>query len=268
MSRVMFDSTNINDIPTTASMVAYYIDGIYATTSAIVRARFPHAVLVPISAVGTDNGLVGDVEPGCMTVPQGVTWVQMRRLANADPTIYCNEMNAWAGIRQAFHNAGVVEPHYWVADYDNIAVLPAGAIAKQYANPTLTGGHYDKSIVADFWPGVDTPIGDDMTSLRYEPVSGAVYIVDASGKRHIFPPENNALKAELGAAYKLVNMTAADLATIPDAPTAAVLLKAIAAIPAGPQGLPGTDGKDGAQGPAGVVPDHHHIVSSTSTMVP
>lgn len=155
MTRTLFDSTNIYDIPTTAPMVGYYVDGVYAISAAAVRARFPSAILVGISAVGTDNGTVGDVEPGCMTAQQGVQWVQYRRAANADPTIYCNETYAWPLVRAAFKAAGVTEPHYWCANYDGVAVLRPGEVARQYANPTLTHGHYDLSVVADFWPGVD-----------------------------------------------------------------------------------------------------------------
>lgn len=162
MTRLLYDSTNIQDDPAAAHMVAYYVDGIYAVSAATVRARFPSAVLVPISAVGTDNGIVGDVEPGCIALGACVRWVQMRRLANADPTLYVNETYGWGPARAAFHAAGVPEPHWWVANYDGIAAIPAGAVAKQYANPTLTHGHFDLSVVADYWPGIDGQ-GDAMT---------------------------------------------------------------------------------------------------------
>lgn len=155
MTRLLYDSTNIQDDPASAHMVAYYVDGIYAVSAATVRARFPSAILVPISAVGTDNGIVGDVEPGCIALGYCVEWVKMRRQANADPTLYVNETYGWAPARAAFHAAGVAEPHWWVADYDGIPTVPAGAVAKQYANPTLTHGHFDLSVVADYWPGVD-----------------------------------------------------------------------------------------------------------------
>lgn len=151
----MYDSTNINDDPAGAHMVGYYVDGIFAVSRPSVQARFPNAVLVPISAIGANLGVVGDVEPGCMSIPQSVGWVQMRRAAGVDPTLYVNETYGWGPTRSAFHAAGVPEPHWWVADYDGIAVVPAGAVAKQYENPPMTHGHFDLSIVADFWPGID-----------------------------------------------------------------------------------------------------------------
>lgn len=179
----MYDSTNIQDDPLEAQLVGYYIDGIYATSAAPVIARFPHAVLVPISAIGTNAGIVGDVEPGCMTVGESVGWVQMRRAAGADPTLYVNQMHGWAPVRYAFRSAGIPEPHYWVANYDGVAQIPPGAVAKQYANPTLTHGHFDLSVVADYWPGVDGLygggtglLGDDLTPEQDQTLQ-AIYAI-------------------------------------------------------------------------------------------
>jgi hypothetical protein len=191
VTRTLVDSTNIQDDPTWAQLVAYYIDGIYATTEAAVRARFSNAVLVPISAIGTNAGIVGDVEPGCMTIPQAVTWVGWRRAAGVDPTLYVNETYGWAPCRAAFQAAGIPEPHWWVADYDGIGVIPVGAVAKQYENPTLTQGHFDLSVAADFWPGVDssTHLGGDMPVLVKDPNSDTICVVFEQGnhtvKRHI-----------------------------------------------------------------------------------
>ncbi len=157
----MYDSTNIADDPAGADMVAYYIDGAYAVSPASVRAKFPKAVLVAISAIGTDAGIVGDVEPGCLTPAMAIEWVKLRREANADPSIYVNETYGWTPLQAAFKAANVPEPHWWVADYDGIAVIPAGAVAKQYENPTLTHGHFDLSVAADYWPGVDNMDAND-----------------------------------------------------------------------------------------------------------
>ena len=159
--RYMVDSTNIYDDPTSYALVAYYCDGNFAISEAAVRARFPHAILVPVSAVGTNAGVVGDCEPGCMTEDELVTWVVERRAAGVDPTGYVNEMHGWIPARQAFARRGVGEPHWWVADYDGLDVIPAGAVAKQDKNSAMTGGHFDKSVVADYWPGVDGAFGMD-----------------------------------------------------------------------------------------------------------
>lgn len=143
-------------IPATTQLVAGYVDGLYAWSAADWD-RFPHSVKVRIAVfTSTDDGHVLDVEPGNdMTPSHWVSWVQMRRKAGVDPTIYVGENN-WQLVRDAFQSAKVAEPHYWVARYDNIQQIPAGAVAKQYAD----AGSYDLSVVADYWPGVDpTPQG-------------------------------------------------------------------------------------------------------------
>jgi hypothetical protein len=228
--RYLYDSTNIQDDPASAHLVAYYIDGEYATSAAALRTRFPTAILVPISAVGTNAGVVGDVEPGCMTINQGVQWVKTRRAMGVDPTIYCNELNGWSSVRAAFRAAGVAEPHYWVADYDGIAVLPAGAVAKQYANPTLTHGHFDLSVVADYWPGVDgqysggtTAIGDDM-SAQAEAQIQTIYNVLTT---------NSALASVINDTHALVQKLSAP-APAPASVDSAAILAAIADLKAHP----------------------------------
>lgn len=156
--RVMYDSTNPFDIPTGAQMVAGYVDGGYAW-SAAGWARFPHAVKVGISIYSSrNNGIVLDVEPGCTWPPaNAVAWVQRRRASGVDPTVYCNQQNDLPAVRAAFQAAGVAEPHYWTSGYPGIGkALYPGTISHQYANPLTSGGHFDLSVVADNWPGVDS----------------------------------------------------------------------------------------------------------------
>jgi hypothetical protein len=168
----MYDSTSPGDIPRDAEMVAGYVDGRYAWPQEWWD-MFPNSVHVKISAIGAKTSPVGDVEVGCIWPPaNAVPWVLRARADGYDPTIYVNEVNDWGPTRAAFQRAGVPEPHWWVANYDGREVIPAGAVAKQFAHPDdgdgvdegphETGKHYDESIVADFWPGVD---GEDDMAL-------------------------------------------------------------------------------------------------------
>jgi len=157
--RTMFDGINTDaaDIPTTARIVAGYVDGLYkwSTTD---WARFPNAVKVRIAVFATTNdGHVLDCEPGNCTPSQSVDWVLLRRKAGADPTVYCGRNTWWPQIQAAFSARGVPQPHYWVADYSVSQTnpqIPTGALALQYRD---TGG-YDLSVVADYWPGVDPAV--------------------------------------------------------------------------------------------------------------
>lgn len=150
----MYDSTAPGDIPLEAKMVAGYVDGPYAWPQS-GWARFPDAVKVRIAiAPWTDDGEVLDVEQYDASPQQAPGWVQLRRRSGADPTVYCSR-SAWPTVWSEFQRQGVPQPHYWIAQYDNVAALPSGAVAKQYIDPPQSGGHWDLSLVADFWPGVD-----------------------------------------------------------------------------------------------------------------
>lgn len=156
MSRTMYDSVTATDIPISATMVAGYINGRYAWKPSD-WARFPGAVKVQISiTAAADAGQVLDVETGDATPQQAPHWVTMRRAAGTEPTVYMNE-STWASVKQAFAGQHVAPPCYWVAAYATPPApsIPLGAVAHQYADPVHSGGHYDLSIVADHWPGVD-----------------------------------------------------------------------------------------------------------------
>jgi len=167
--RTMYDSVDADAIPTDAEIVAGYVDGRFAW-SASDWARFPRSVKVRISAIGaTHLAEVFDVEVGCIWPPANVVPLVVRaRAAGIDPTVYVNQNNDWGPTRDAFTRAGVAHPHWWVANYDGGQNIPAGAVAKQYAHPPMIGRHYDLSVAADFWPGVDegdnlNPNGDDVS---------------------------------------------------------------------------------------------------------
>jgi len=147
----MYDAVTPGNVPANAQMVAGYVDGRYAW-HANDWARFPNAVKVRIAVFSsTNDGHVLDIEPGCSTPASAPGWVQRRRAAGVDPSVYCNT-STWPTVRAAFAAAGVAQPHYWIAAYPgNGPNLYPGSVAHQYANP----GPVDISVVADYWPGVD-----------------------------------------------------------------------------------------------------------------
>lgn len=150
MTRVCYDSVNAAHLPEGGDLYLGYIDGRYANADA-VRARFPGKRVVTVTVLGGDADMA-DVEPGDLTPQSVVGWVQRQRARGADPTVYCM-YSEWQTIRNNFHNAGVDEPHWFVAKYDNDPTLLPGAVGKQYGGDLP--GNYDVSTVADYWPGVD-----------------------------------------------------------------------------------------------------------------
>jgi hypothetical protein len=154
----MYDAVTVANVPADATLVAGYGDG-YWNNAAAFKARFPGAIVVEIAVSSHDNlGQVLDVETGDATPAEAPGWVQMRRAAGVHPTVYCNS-STWPQVRAAFASAGVAEPEWWIAQYDNDPTLFPGTVAKQYADP----GPYDLSSVAPFWPGIDpTPSEADV----------------------------------------------------------------------------------------------------------
>jgi hypothetical protein len=166
MTRKMFDSTTTSDLPAHAKMLAGYVDGNFANVDEI-RDRFPDATVVTITVIGTPGAHVCDTEVGNIGIPSTVAWAVNEIEAGRKPTIYCMA-SAWPTVKAAVKAKGIAgKVSYWIADWDGIAEIPAGAVAKQYANPKLTHHHFDESIVADHWPGVDEDDDDpnDLSDL-------------------------------------------------------------------------------------------------------
>jgi hypothetical protein len=176
----MYDSTTPAAIPPDAAMVAGYLAPSPWAWSAVDWARFPRAVHVRIAVrAGTPDGHVLDVEQGDALPEQAVRWVQRRRAAGADPTVYCN-FSTWPLVISAFTAARVAQPHYWIARYDESVSVPTmggiTAIAHQWVSEP-GGNHYDISTVANHWPGVDSTPEVDMLltdKLNPNPAKGTV----------------------------------------------------------------------------------------------
>jgi len=160
--RSMKDSVNWAAIPIGTPLVAGYVPPSGFAWPDAAWKRFAGSTLVRItpSVVTTGVGIqVLDVETGDARPDQAPGWVVAQRKLGQIPTIYCS-MSLWPTVQAAFNTAGVAQPLYWIAAYPGGgAVLPVlngiQAIAHQYADPATSGGDWDSSVVADYWPGVD-----------------------------------------------------------------------------------------------------------------
>jgi hypothetical protein len=152
MVRFMDDAANLEYIdPATIDLIAYYVDGRYVPTSAQL-ARFAGKVHVPISVNPSGNlGVVLDGAPDNGLTGEEPGWVARRRRAGVDPTVYTS-LSLWPTLIRAMNSAGVAQPHWWIADWNGRPEMIDGAIAHQYVN---NGNKWDRSIVADYWPGID-----------------------------------------------------------------------------------------------------------------
>jgi hypothetical protein len=196
--RTMIDAVTPANIPADAQVVGGYLNGPYAWSPAD-WARFPHAVHVGISVRASfTQGHVLDVEIGDATPAESVGWVLARRAAGADPSVYCNA-STWPLVQAAFHARGVAEPHYWIAKYDGIASLPAGAVAKQHSGDVPPG--IDISVVADYWPGVDAPASNPGPSIPAQEEEDMSVLAPAATDDYVSIPCNGKTALYISTAF-------------------------------------------------------------------
>lgn len=202
MARVMYDSTSAADIPAGALMVAGYDDGLYAWSDADWN-RHPRAVQVHITVTGDNlDSHVADYERGNLLLPKLVSWVKAKGARGDMPTVYFS-LGLYGEIEAAFKAAGIGNQSWltWVADWNGQANLEPGWTAHQYADSAMTGHHYDLSVAADYWPGVDPPPGVAPPAPAPGPPEHQVALAwaalgDVLGS--VLPGLNNALAATAG----------------------------------------------------------------------
>ena len=185
--RPMEDSTNWQAIPVGTPLVAGYVPPSRFAWPAAAWAKFAGSTLVritPSAAVSGPGIQVLDVENGDATPAQVPGWVNASRAAGQEPTVYLN-YTSWSAAISACTAANVAVPQFWVGLWNNTQDLPtisvAGitytAVAHQYADPTTSGGDYDVSVVAPYWPGVDS-MEDDVPTYQ-------VHLPDSTPDSHV-----------------------------------------------------------------------------------
>lgn len=166
MPRTMYDSTTVADLPADGDLYLGYVDGRWPTIEAL-RKRFPHKPIIRVTVTGaTLDAEVADVESGNLTPRSGAAWAKRKLAAGQVPTLYYPA--SWEQqIVDELRTAGVKlrRVQLFPASYDGRAELPKGKVAKQYADPKRSGGHFDVSIVADHWPGIDPPAATNLSRL-------------------------------------------------------------------------------------------------------
>lgn len=153
----MQDSVNAHALIPGADFYAGYVDGHYANVDAI-RARFPHTRVIRITVTGgTLDADVVDIETGDCTPHSGAAWAKRKHARGDHPTLYCNTSTRPAVEHECSLIGLALHRDYeiWEAHYDNVAALPAGAVAKQYRDHGPHGENVDMSVVAGHWAGVD-----------------------------------------------------------------------------------------------------------------
>lgn len=167
--RTMYDGVTVGNIPAGATLIAPYVDGLYANAVA-THQRFPTAVLVPITVFGRTKAKVVDIERGDCTPVSGVAAV--KRGVAVSP--YCNLSTLRDVLEQVIAQGVSRQVPIWTAHPTGKAHLcgstcfaglglpfAPNVVATQH---TWTPG-YDVSLVAASWPGVDpAPVHHPVTN--------------------------------------------------------------------------------------------------------
>lgn len=216
----MYDAIDASLLPTDGDLYAGYVDGNWPSYDAI-KARFPGKLVVGIATnPNTNNGTIGDGPPDNGAWPAWINWVKMRRAAGVDPTMYTDQ-SLWTTGIGFFQQAGVAEPHWWVANYDGNPTIAASAVAKQFAS----NNDYDTSSVRPYWPGVDpapvppkppvppvTPQEEEDMLIIY--VDGETAVYGLSGGRLWHIADVASLESYQAVGVKSVHVTQAEFANI------------------------------------------------------
>lgn len=163
MTRTMYDSTSAASIPAGVTFAAGYDTGYDQGWPPEQWARFNPAVHI-CTRNDVDTGDVLDMESGAASPSDAVSWLRIRLASTGIwKSLYYSEFLD-PQIQAELAAAGIPSAQVpkWVAWYNGNASLDdvahiVGVVAKQYANSAISGGPYDLSVVANYWPGVDPP---------------------------------------------------------------------------------------------------------------
>ncbi|HET9721129.1 MAG TPA: hypothetical protein VFP55_13695, partial [Solirubrobacteraceae bacterium] len=164
MTRIMFDSINVDAIPSDATAVAGYVGGHWPTFHQL--GRFKHANRLSIAVTAAEDAACLDCEPGDVppaAVGEIADWLRRQRgRGEARPVIYASRDNL-PGIITGLHDAhGIAREKYrvWSAHYGVGAHICSGvscgaaftADATQWTDKAL-GRNLDESLLSDtFFP--------------------------------------------------------------------------------------------------------------------
>lgn len=158
MTRVMYDSVTVNEIPSDATAVAGYVDGNFRTWSQLSRFK---ANKLSIAVSHTTDAAALDCEPGDVPPSEVAAWVK-RQLAHGQyrPVVYASR-DTFPEILPLLTANGIKRTQYriWSAHYSHLHIcgsLSCGASfeadATQWTDRAL-GRNLDESVLRDdFFP--------------------------------------------------------------------------------------------------------------------
>lgn len=182
---LLFDAVHANDIPSSATAVAGYIDGAVSTWTAGEWAQWGHVEQVTISVLGNAEAMVQDRETGNMDAAKAVACAGQRADGGKWASIYCNrdaypDVNgAMAAARRQWADASAWPApgiYLWAADptgtlHDTVSWSPVVPLAVQ----SIWKGGYDVSACYGTFP--HPPVRPAASGAELVPLRSAVAIL-------------------------------------------------------------------------------------------
>jgi hypothetical protein len=153
---VMYDSTELDQIPAHAQAAAGYTSGKWPTYNALVR-RWPHAQHLSIAVDVAHDADCLDIENGDATPADAPGWFKRQRARGlAKPKLYCS-LSVVPAVEAEMERAGIHRSEYdiWSAHYTGVPHicgpsegLSSPADATQWTDKAL-GRNLDESLCSD-----------------------------------------------------------------------------------------------------------------------
>ncbi len=146
----MYDSTNLDEIPSEPHAIAAYINGDFANYDEAVE-RFPHARILRLSVTGDVIADGYDMEKGDYHNKEAGKLFEIARNGGIwRPCFYAQLDTNMPEVKRSLNEVIKTRDdiRLWVAFYDGSSALPTGYDAHQFTNHAL-GRNLDESICAD-----------------------------------------------------------------------------------------------------------------------
>ena len=142
----MYDSVDVNTIPSDSQAVAGYVGGKWPTFSELL-VKFPHAKHLSIAVNSGEDAMALDVEAGDATVEDINVWVRRQHSRGLKAPIIYASLSVMSSILETLKSNDIArdEVRLFVADYTKVAHIPAGFDACQWTDRAL-GRNLDESL--------------------------------------------------------------------------------------------------------------------------
>lgn len=143
---LMYDSTDVGEIPNNAKAVAGYVGGRWPTFRELLR-KFRHAYHISIAISAAENAECLDIENGDAIPQEAPGWVRRQKSRGIRrPILYAN-LSTMPAVILYLKRAGIAlsEVRLWVAHYTGTPHIPEGFDACQFEDNAL-GRNLDASL--------------------------------------------------------------------------------------------------------------------------